>query len=75
MSETAGFSIQIFFPSGNPEEAGVIQRPDRATKGLIFPRTLLRKKNAELLQREEFSSTGIYILWEICSWSAAWEFR
>ena len=59
MSESLGFSVRIFIPSGDPAGPRVIEKSNWTGQGLVFPRSLF----AEVRRWEEFSRTGVYILW------------
>lgn len=56
---TAGFSVRIFLPSGEPEGLRVIEKSNWTGQGLVFPRSLF----AETRQRPELKRTGVYVLW------------
>ena len=60
MTEPSGFSVRIFFPSGNPEGLRIIKKSNRLAQGVVFPRSLF----VEARNREELRRTGVYILWE-----------
>lgn len=60
MDQTSGFSVKIFFPSGNPAGVGVIEKSNRLTIGVVFPRSLF----AEVRKRSEIEGAGVYVLWE-----------
>lgn len=56
---TAGFSVRIFIPSGEPEGLRIVEKSNWTGQGLVFPRPLL----TEIRQRQELKRTGIYVLW------------
>ena len=43
MNRHAGFSVRIFFPSGDPEELRIVEKANWTGQGLIFPRTLFNE--------------------------------
>ena len=59
MSESLGFSVRIFIPTGEPEGLRVIEKSNWTGQGLSFPRAIYR----EVRDREELKRTGVYILW------------
>ena len=59
MSEPLGFSVKIFVPSGDPEGPRVIEKSNWTGQGIVFPRSLF----AEVRHREEFTRTGVYVVW------------
>lgn len=59
MSNSKGFSVRIFIPSGEPEGLRIIEKSNWTGQGLIFPRVLL----PDVKRREEIKRTGVYILW------------
>ncbi len=59
MSKTAGFSVRIFIPSGEPESLRIVEKSNWTGQGLVFPRALY----AEVRQRSELNRTGVYVLW------------
>jgi hypothetical protein len=59
MNRYAGFSVRIFFPSGDPEGLRIVEKPNWTGQGLVFPRTLFN----EARKREEIKRTGVYVLW------------
>lgn len=59
MSNTAGFSVRIFIPSGEPESLRIVEKSNWTGQGLVFPRALY----AEVRQRPELNRTGVYVLW------------
>jgi Domain of unknown function (DUF4357) len=56
---TAGFSVRIFIPSGEPEGLRIVEKSNWTGQGLVFPRSLF----AETRQRPELKRTGVYVLW------------
>ena len=61
MSESMGFSVRIFIPTGEPEGLRVIEKSNWTGQGLFFPRT----RYSEASRREELKRTGVYLLWDI----------
>jgi len=59
MSNSAGFSVRIFIPSGEPEALRIVEKSNWIGQGLVFPRALF----AEARQRSELKRTGVYVLW------------
>ena len=59
-SETQGFSVRLFIPSGQPESLRIIEKSNWNGQGLFFPRS----NHGEAQKREEIGRTGVYILWE-----------
>ncbi len=59
MSETRGFSVRIFLPSGDPEGVRIVEKSNWTGQGLVFPRSLF----SDVRKRPELSRTGVYILW------------
>ena len=59
MSESVGFSVRIFIPTGKPEGLRVIEKSNWTGQGLIFPRAIY----PEVRGREELRRTGVYVLW------------
>ena len=59
MTESMGFSVRIFIPSGEPEGLRVIEKSNWTGQGLVFPRS----RFDEIRKREELTRTGVYILW------------
>ena len=59
MSESMGFSVRIFIPTGEPEGLRVIEKSNWTGQGLFFPRSLY----SEVQGRAELQRTGIYVLW------------
>jgi hypothetical protein len=54
LSKTAGFSVRIFIPSGEPEALRIVEKSNWTGQGLAFPRSLY----AEARQRPELRRTG-----------------
>ena len=59
MTESMGFSVRIFMPSGEPEGLRIIEKSNWTGQGLFFPRSLFD----EVRKREELTRTGVYVLW------------
>ena len=59
MTESLGFSVRIFIPTGEPEGLRIIEKSNWTGQGLFFPRSLY----SEVRGREELARTGVYILW------------
>ena len=59
MTESMGFWVRIFIPSGEPEGLRIIEKSNWTGQGLIFPRSLFK----EIRSQEELDRTGVYILW------------
>ena len=59
MSQTLGFSVRIFIPSGEPEGLRLIEKSNWTGQGHVFPHSLYK----EVRTRDEFERTGAYILW------------
>jgi len=59
VSETRGFSVRIFLPSGDPEGVRIVEKSNWTGQGLVFPRSLF----SDVRKRPELSRTGVYILW------------
>ncbi|KAB2930079.1 MAG: GIY-YIG nuclease family protein [Leptonema illini] len=59
MAPSAGFSVRIFIPSGEPEALRIVEKSNWTGQGLVFPRAQF----AEARQRPELKRTGVYILW------------
>ena len=59
MTESLGFSVRIFIPTGEPEGLRVIEKSNWTGQGIFFPRSLY----SEVRGREELARTGVYILW------------
>ena len=59
MSETLGFSVRIFIPTGEPEGLRVIEKSNWIGHGLSFPRSIYE----DVRSRDELTRTGVYILW------------
>src|SRR3990172_7330442 len=58
-ARTAGFSVRIFIPSGEPGGLRIVEKSNWTGQGLVFPRSLF----AETRQRPELKRTGVYVLW------------
>lgn len=56
---TAGFSVRIFIPSGEPDGLRIVGKSNWTGQGLVFPRSLF----AETRERRELMGTGVYVLW------------
>ena len=54
-----GFSVRIFIPTGEPEGLRIVEKSNWTGQGLFLPRLLYPVAR----DREEFSRTGVYILW------------
>ena len=59
MSEPLGFSVKIFISTGDPQGPRVIEKSNWTGQGIVFPRSLF----AEVRHREEFTRTGVYVVW------------
>jgi hypothetical protein len=59
MTETRGFSVRIFLPSGDPEGLRIVEKSNWTGQGLVFPRSLF----ADVRKRPELARTGVYVLW------------
>jgi hypothetical protein len=59
MTKSAGFSVRIFIPSGDPEALRIVEKSNWTGQGLVFPRAQF----AEARQRPELKRAGVYILW------------
>ena len=59
MSNSSGFSVRIFIPSGEPEALRIVEKSNWIGQGLVFPRALF----AEARKRSELKRTGVYVLW------------
>jgi hypothetical protein len=59
MSANGGFSVRIFFPSGDPDALRIIEKSNWTGQGLVFPRALL----VEARKRTELERPGVYVLW------------
>ena len=59
MSESVGFSVRIFIPTGEAEGLRVIEKSNWTGQGLTFPRAIY----PEVRGREELRRTGVYVLW------------
>lgn len=56
---TAGFSVRLYFPSGDPQGLRLVERSGWTGQGLAFPRLKL----AEARSRVELKRIGVYVLW------------
>lgn len=59
MSRSAGFSVRIFIPFGEPEGLRIVEKSNWTGQGFVFPRA----QYAEIRQRSELNRTGVYVLW------------
>ena len=59
MTETLGFSVRIFIPTGEPEGLRIIEKSNWTGQGLFFPRSIY----SQVRGREELTRTGVYVLW------------
>ena len=59
MSEASGFTISVYFPSGDPEGLRIIDKPPSSIQGLTFPRLIY----PDIRDRKEFQQAGVYVLW------------
>ena len=59
MSKSAGFSVRIFIPTGEPEELRIVEKSNWTGRGLVFPRAHF----GDVRRRPELSRTGAYVLW------------
>lgn len=55
---TAGFSVRIFIPSGEPAGLRIVEKSNWTLQGLVFPRSLV----PEARQRPDLKRTGVYVL-------------
>ena len=55
----AGFSVNIFVPSGDPDGYRLVDKTNWIGQGVVFPRADL----PEARKRDEVKQTGVYILW------------
>ena len=55
-----GITIQVFIPSGNPDDMKVIEKMQWTGIGLYFPRSVF----TDVQERDELNRTGVYILWD-----------
>ena len=60
MNRPLGFSVTIFFPSGQLEGLRIIEKSNWKGRGLIFSRSVFAD---EVRHREELNLTGVYVLW------------
>ena len=61
MSESSGFSVRIFMPSGQPAHLRIIEKSNWNGQGLVFPRNIF--KEPEVKNREELKDIGVYVIW------------
>ena len=59
MKKTAGFSVRIFLPTGEPEGLRIVEKSNWSGQGLVFPRAQF----AEARKRPELKRTGVYVVW------------
>ena len=59
MTDTLGFSVRIFIPTGEPEGLRIIEKSNWTGQGLFFPRSIY----SQVRGREELTRTGVYVLW------------
>ena len=59
MTDTLGFSVRIFMPTGEPEGLRIIEKSNWTGQGLFFPRSIY----SHVRDREELTRTGVYVLW------------
>ena len=59
MTDTLGFSVRIFIPTGEPEGLRIIEKSNWTGQGLFFPRSVY----SQVRRREELTRTGVYVLW------------
>jgi hypothetical protein len=57
--ESAGFSVRIFIPSGEPDGLRIIEKSNWTGHGLVFPRPVY----PDARKRAELGKAGVYILW------------
>ena len=57
---TRGFSVRLYFPTGEPRGLRIIERSGWTGQGIVFPRGALQQAK----QREELKRTGVYVLWD-----------
>lgn len=63
MSKSAGFSVRIFIPTGEPEELRIVEKSNWTGQGLVFPRAQF----GQVRHRSELKRTGVYVLWGPCT--------
>ena len=56
---SAGFSVRIFVPSGEPDGLRIVEKSNWIGHGVVFPRS----EFPEARQRPELKRTGVYMLW------------
>ncbi len=59
MAKTAGFSVRIFVPSGEPDGLRTVEKSNWIGCGVVFPRS----EFAQARQRDELKRAGVYMLW------------
>jgi hypothetical protein len=59
MTDTLGFSVRIFIPTGEPEGLRIVEKSNWTGQGLVFPRARL----GDVRKRPELTRAGVYILW------------
>ena len=59
MTNTLGFSVRIFMPTGEPEGLRIIEKSNWTGRGLFFPRSIY----SQVRSREELTRNGVYVLW------------
>ena len=57
---TRGFSVRLFFPTGEPRGLRIIERSGWTGQGVAFPRAAL----PDARNRDELKRTGVYVLWD-----------
>lgn len=57
--DSAGFSVRIFIPSGEPDGLRIIEKSNWTGQGLVFPRPVY----PDARKRAELGKAGVYILW------------
>jgi len=58
-AKTAGFSVRIFIPNGEPESLRIVEKSNWTGQGIVFPRAQF----VQARQRPELNRTGVYVLW------------
>lgn len=59
MIRSAGYSVRIFIPAGDPEGLRIVEKSNWTGQGLVFPRAQF----TEARRRDELKRTGVYVLW------------
>lgn len=54
-----GFSVRIYFPSGNPFGLRIVEKSNWIGEGLVFARA----DYSDVRKRSEFDRAGVYVLW------------